>query len=284
MARAAEVAALRGLGLGLAAIARVLGGDAGALEPALAAHQAALEARGRELAGTVQNAHTAVMRRTEPVRGSAHVPALRFHPGRGRTDKGLYPVQSRPQHSVRPGTSAHDHSPVAHGVGPNPALPFEGHDARGSVDRKAQRPSATDRRAHLAVVHKIAPPGRHQSHPDRIAALQLGLLGRNGLWNARRDARGRLPTGRSMRRGGDDQRRHSQAQTCGTSGRGAAERHQGASMERQSGHYVSTTPPARLFEAPPTCLRQSRHQTAAGARCPLSRQRRFRRPRVLPPM
>ena len=53
MARAAEVAALRGLGLGLAAIARVLGGDAGALEPALAAHQAALEARGRELAGTV---------------------------------------------------------------------------------------------------------------------------------------------------------------------------------------------------------------------------------------
>ncbi|MCA0246277.1 MAG: MerR family transcriptional regulator [Proteobacteria bacterium] len=53
MARAGEVAALRGLGLGLAEIARVLGGDAEALEPALARHQAMLEARGRDLAGTV---------------------------------------------------------------------------------------------------------------------------------------------------------------------------------------------------------------------------------------
>lgn len=53
MARAGEVAALRGLGLGLAGIARVLGGDAADLEPALAEHQAMLEARGRDLAGTV---------------------------------------------------------------------------------------------------------------------------------------------------------------------------------------------------------------------------------------
>ena len=53
MARATEVAALRGLGLGLAEIARVQGGDAGALEPALAQHQASLEVRGLELAGTV---------------------------------------------------------------------------------------------------------------------------------------------------------------------------------------------------------------------------------------
>lgn len=53
MARAAEVAALRSLGLGLAQIARVQSGDAGELEPALAQHQAMLEARGRDLAGTV---------------------------------------------------------------------------------------------------------------------------------------------------------------------------------------------------------------------------------------
>lgn len=53
MARAAEIAALRALGLSLAEIARVLGGDAEALEPALAQHQATLEARGRDLAGTV---------------------------------------------------------------------------------------------------------------------------------------------------------------------------------------------------------------------------------------
>ena len=54
MARAAEIAALRALGLSLAQVARVLGGDAQALAPALAAHQAALEARLRQLAGTLE--------------------------------------------------------------------------------------------------------------------------------------------------------------------------------------------------------------------------------------
>jgi DNA-binding transcriptional MerR regulator len=53
MARAAEVVALRALGLSLAQVARVLCGDADDLEPALAAHQAALEDRVRQLAGTV---------------------------------------------------------------------------------------------------------------------------------------------------------------------------------------------------------------------------------------
>ncbi len=52
MARAAEIAALRALGLSLAQIARVLGGDAKDLEPVLAMHQAALEERVRNLAGT----------------------------------------------------------------------------------------------------------------------------------------------------------------------------------------------------------------------------------------
>jgi DNA-binding transcriptional MerR regulator len=53
MERLAEVAALRALGLSLAQITRVLAGEAKDLEPALAAHQAALEERARLLAGTV---------------------------------------------------------------------------------------------------------------------------------------------------------------------------------------------------------------------------------------
>ena len=53
MARAAEIVALRTLGLSLAAVARVLGGDPQGLEPALAAHQAALEERIRGLAATL---------------------------------------------------------------------------------------------------------------------------------------------------------------------------------------------------------------------------------------
>jgi DNA-binding transcriptional MerR regulator len=54
MARAAEIAALRALGLSLAQVARVLGGDQQCLEPALAAHQATLEGRVRQLADTVE--------------------------------------------------------------------------------------------------------------------------------------------------------------------------------------------------------------------------------------
>ena len=54
MARAAEIAALRALGLSLGQVARVLGGDAQGLEPALAAHQATLEGRVRQLADTVE--------------------------------------------------------------------------------------------------------------------------------------------------------------------------------------------------------------------------------------
>ncbi len=54
MARASEIAALRALGLSLAEVARVLGGDPKGLEPALAAHQATLEGRIRQLAGAVE--------------------------------------------------------------------------------------------------------------------------------------------------------------------------------------------------------------------------------------
>jgi len=54
MARAAEVVALRALGLSLAQIARVLAGDPAGLEAALATHQTALEGQLRQLAGTVE--------------------------------------------------------------------------------------------------------------------------------------------------------------------------------------------------------------------------------------
>jgi DNA-binding transcriptional MerR regulator len=53
MSRAAEIVALRALGLSLGQAARVLGGDAGTLERALAAHQAALEDQARHVAGTI---------------------------------------------------------------------------------------------------------------------------------------------------------------------------------------------------------------------------------------
>jgi DNA-binding transcriptional MerR regulator len=53
IARAAEVIALRALGFSIAQIARVLGDNPQGLEPALAAHEATLERRIRELAGAV---------------------------------------------------------------------------------------------------------------------------------------------------------------------------------------------------------------------------------------
>lgn len=54
MARAGQIVALRALGLSLVRIADVVNGDAQALEPALAAHQAALEQQGRRLAQAVE--------------------------------------------------------------------------------------------------------------------------------------------------------------------------------------------------------------------------------------
>lgn len=53
MARAAEVTALRGLGLGLAQVARLLQGGAAGREAGLAAHQAALSHQLRQLAETL---------------------------------------------------------------------------------------------------------------------------------------------------------------------------------------------------------------------------------------
>ena len=54
MSRAGEIAALRALGFSLAQVARVLEGDSCGLEPALAAHQAILEDRLRQLVGTIE--------------------------------------------------------------------------------------------------------------------------------------------------------------------------------------------------------------------------------------
>jgi DNA-binding transcriptional MerR regulator len=53
MARVAEIAALRELGLSLAQVARVMEGNPESLEPALAAHQAALQGRVHQLVDAV---------------------------------------------------------------------------------------------------------------------------------------------------------------------------------------------------------------------------------------
>jgi len=54
MARAAEIVALRALGLSLGEVARVLRGEPSGLEPALAAHQATLEDRVRQLVDVIE--------------------------------------------------------------------------------------------------------------------------------------------------------------------------------------------------------------------------------------
>jgi len=54
MARAAEVVALRALGLSLAQIGRMLSGEAQAFDAALAAHETRLRDRGRQLADTIE--------------------------------------------------------------------------------------------------------------------------------------------------------------------------------------------------------------------------------------
>jgi DNA-binding transcriptional MerR regulator len=72
MARAAEIVALRQLGLSLSQIARVLSGDSGGLEPALAAHQAALEDRVHQLVDAVDK-----VRRLRTDLAGGRAPALR---------------------------------------------------------------------------------------------------------------------------------------------------------------------------------------------------------------
>jgi len=72
MVRAAEIVALRALGLSLTQVARVLDGDPQDLGPALAAQQAALEGRLRELSATVEKVQRL---RTDLTRGEARPPA-----------------------------------------------------------------------------------------------------------------------------------------------------------------------------------------------------------------
>ena len=90
MARAAEIAALRALGLSLGQVARVLGGDAQGLEPALAAHQATLEGRVRQLADAVEKVRRL---RADLARGQA--------PAAGELARLLEPA-SRAQRRLRP--------------------------------------------------------------------------------------------------------------------------------------------------------------------------------------
>ena len=68
IARAAEIVALRALGLSLGQIGRVLGGDSRSLETALAEHQATLESHAHKIATTVDKVRRL---RAELVAGSA---------------------------------------------------------------------------------------------------------------------------------------------------------------------------------------------------------------------
>lgn len=80
MARAAEVVALRKLGLSLAQVAQAFEGDPQSLEPALALHEAALEAEVRELVHTMDKVRTL---RADLARGKA--------PGKGELKRLLNP-------------------------------------------------------------------------------------------------------------------------------------------------------------------------------------------------
>jgi DNA-binding transcriptional MerR regulator len=71
MARASDIVSLRSLGLSLAQVARVLGGDSGDLEAGLAAHEARLQAQAQQIAGTLDKVRRM---RADLARGKA--PAL----------------------------------------------------------------------------------------------------------------------------------------------------------------------------------------------------------------
>ena len=73
MARAAEIVSLRTLGLSLAQVARVLGGDPGALDAALAAHEARLQAQSRQIA---ERLDTVRRLRSDMARGEAPAPGI----------------------------------------------------------------------------------------------------------------------------------------------------------------------------------------------------------------
>ncbi len=84
MGRAAEIVALRTLGLSLVQVARVLGGDPEELASALADHQTVLEVRLREIVGTVERVRCLrgnLARGQEPTAGELEcllVPAAAF--------------------------------------------------------------------------------------------------------------------------------------------------------------------------------------------------------------
>lgn len=76
MQRAADIVALRSLGLSLAQVARAIEGEAAGLEPALAAHQADLQAHARALAATIDKVRGLRVRLGQGPAPAAGVPAL----------------------------------------------------------------------------------------------------------------------------------------------------------------------------------------------------------------
>jgi DNA-binding transcriptional MerR regulator len=76
MARATEIVSLRALGLSLAQVARVLGGEPSDLDAGLAAHEARLQAQAQQIAGTLGRVRRM---RSDLVRGQAPAPAELAH-------------------------------------------------------------------------------------------------------------------------------------------------------------------------------------------------------------
>jgi DNA-binding transcriptional MerR regulator len=76
MARATEIVSLRSLGLSLAQVARVLGGEPSDLDAGLAAHEARLQAQAQQIAGTLDKVRRM---RSDLVRGQAPAPADLAH-------------------------------------------------------------------------------------------------------------------------------------------------------------------------------------------------------------
>jgi DNA-binding transcriptional MerR regulator len=83
MARAAEIITLRALGLSLSDVARVLADSSRGLEPALAAHQATLEGRIRQLTGAAEKVRNL---RASLAQGKSRTTDQLLHPVRPRTE------------------------------------------------------------------------------------------------------------------------------------------------------------------------------------------------------